>query len=403
MRWKSWLPRSSKHLSVVAGLDVSSGGCHLVILSGSPLEATRVCCSEYLEVPEAWLSLGRIVQPDLFGHWMREHLAQGAYDIGALCMGIDDAAISVHEVELAVGLSDQDVAFQLSVEIQALLPDADVCVDFQLMRPVEIPEGPLMPMLQSYQVHVAPRTLVSVMKRMAKVAGLDLTVVEGRSAAQRRMQMHRHLLSSPTVNVDMTEQYEVALGLALGAWQGGAFNFLPHRERAHDVTRRAWYLAVTAWALGGMFFAAGLSSVLSSMLDSRQSRVAEAAEVAGSLEAASQSHSQALSLHQAATEQARWLQARQSLHHHTLKWAHVLNQATQGIWVASVTQQGAQWDVQGEALTSAHAHALLAQLKVLNIWVRSPEMRQLQLLRPVENTGLPVWQFRIEAELKAVQ
>jgi len=54
-------------------------------------------------------------------------------------------------------------------------------------------------------------------------------------------------------------------------------------------------------------------------------------------------------------------------------------------------------------LASARAHDLLIQLNKLDIWGRAPEMRHLELLHSAEPTKLPVWQFRIEAELKADQ
>jgi hypothetical protein len=43
---------------------------------------------------------------------------------------------------------------------------------------------------------------------------------------------------------------------------------------------------------------------------------------------------------------------------------------------------------------------LVQQLKVLDIWAQAPELPQLQVTPVVPSTGLPVWQFRIEADLK---
>jgi len=54
--------------------------------------------------------------------------------------------------------------------------------------------------------------------------------------------------------------------------------------------------------------------------------------------------------------------------------------------------------MQGEALTPGHAQHLVQQLKALDIWVQAPELPQ--LTSAVSTTGLPVWQFRIEADLK---
>ena len=78
----------------------------------------------------------------------------------------------------------------------------------------------------------------------------------------------------------------------------------------------------------------------------------------------------------------------------------VLSQATSGVWVSGVSQQGSRWSLQGEALSSAHAQQLVQQLKALDIWTQGPELPQLQLMPTVSRVGLPVWQFRIEADLK---
>jgi hypothetical protein len=78
----------------------------------------------------------------------------------------------------------------------------------------------------------------------------------------------------------------------------------------------------------------------------------------------------------------------------------VLSQSAQGVWVVSVKQQGTRWTVQGEALSSTHAQQLVQQLKALDIWAQRPELPQLQVLPAASTTGLPVWQFRIEADLK---
>jgi hypothetical protein len=57
--------------------------------------------------------------------------------------------------------------------------------------------------------------------------------------------------------------------------------------------------------------------------------------------------------------------------------------------------------VQGEALSSDHAQQLTQQLEALGIWAQAPELVQVQVMSSVSSTGLPVWHFRIEANLKA--
>jgi hypothetical protein len=57
--------------------------------------------------------------------------------------------------------------------------------------------------------------------------------------------------------------------------------------------------------------------------------------------------------------------------------------------------------VKGEALSAAQAQHLAQQLKGLDIWAQAPELRHLELTPPQSATGLSVWHFRIEANLKA--
>jgi hypothetical protein len=52
-------------------------------------------------------------------------------------------------------------------------------------------------------------------------------------------------------------------------------------------------------------------------------------------------------------------------------------------------------------LSAAQAQHLAQQLKGLDIWAQAPELRHLELTPPQSATGLSVWHFRIEANLKA--
>ena len=115
---------------------------------------------------------------------------------------------------------------------------------------------------------------------------------------------------------------------------------------------------------------------------------------------AQKAHAQAKTLQQNSVELANWLKARQALQSQSLQWSRVLSHAAQGVWVASVKQQGTRWTVQGEALSSNHAQQLVQQLQALDIWAQAPELPQLQVMPAMSTTGLPVWQFRIEADLK---
>jgi hypothetical protein len=117
-------------------------------------------------------------------------------------------------------------------------------------------------------------------------------------------------------------------------------------------------------------------------------------------EDAQKAYAQAKVVDERRAEQLRWFKDRQHVQSQSLKWSRVLSHAAQGVWVASVKQQGTRWIVQGEALSSSHAQQLVQQLKALDIWAQAPELPQLQVMPAVSTTGLPVWQFRIEADLK---
>jgi hypothetical protein len=152
--------------------------------------------------------------------------------------------------------------------------------------------------------------------------------------------------------------------------------------------------------MGGAFLAAGFAMVMASAAESKQPHASDVVASARAFDEAQKVHARIKALHERRVEQTRWLKARQDLQSQSLQWSRVLSQATQGVWVASVKQQGTRWTVQGEALSSSHAQQLVKQLKALDIWMHAPELPQLQVMPAVSTTGLPVWQFRIEADLK---
>jgi len=204
----------------------------------------------------------------------------------------------------------------------------------------------------------------------------------------------------PQASAALALQSDEAFGLALRAWRDEGGNFLPHREATQHALRRAWLLGVAVCAMGGAFLAAGFAMVMASAADRTQPRPHEVVASARAFEEAQKIHAQTKTQQDRYAEQARWLKARQDLQSQSLQWSRVLSQATQGVWVASVKQQGTRWTVQGEALSSSHAQQLVKQLKALDIWMQAPELPQLQVMPAVSTTGLPVWQFRIEADLK---
>ena len=249
-------------------------------------------------------------------------------------------------------------------------------------------------------MQAAPRLRVEALHRVAQLAGLKALTVEPRHDAARRTQLNDALAGLPQASVALALQCDEAFGLALRAWHDEGSNFLPHREDTQHVLRRAWLLGVAVCAMGGAFLAAGFALVMASAAETKHHQLGDVVASARAFDDAQKTHAQAKAEEERRAEQARWFKVRQDLQSQSLRWSHVLSHAARGVWVSSVNQQGTRWTVQGEALSSNHAQQLVQQLKTLDIWAQAPELPQLQLTPAVSTTGLPVWQFRIEADLK---
>jgi Tfp pilus assembly protein PilN len=396
MRWTSWLPKPRNRRLCAVGLDIGPDSTSLVVLSGFLSQPDSVCCAERLELPDGLVSYGEVMQSVLLGRWLRNYLEASDYQPDGAYLGLDDACVSNHLVTIAAGLSPEDVAFQLQAEVQSLLPEyaPEVWIDYRLdAEPAQ--EGE-----QRYVVQAAPRLRVEALQRVAHFAGLKAVVVEPRCDAAHRTEVSETLSTLPQASAALALQCDEAFGLALRAWQDDGVNLLPHRDHAYDVLRRAWLLGVTVCAIGGAFLAAGFAMVMASAADSRQPQALDVSASSRALDEAQKAHAQVKVVHERNAEQARWLKVRQDVQSQSLQWSRLLSHAAQGVWVASVKQQGTRWTVQGEALSSNHAQQLVKQLKALDIWAQAPELPQLQVMPSVSSTGLPIWQFRIEADLK---
>ena len=396
MRWTSWLRRARQRRLCVVGLDLGPDACRLVVLSGTAVQAERVCCAERLQLPEGWLVNGEVMQPEPLGQWLRTYLEQGGYQPELAYLGLDSACVSQHCVTLAAGLSPADVTFQLQAEVQLMWPEsaAEVCMDYTVETDVSTAHP------QPYWVQVAPRRRVEVLQALAQHAGLPLAVVESRQDAAQRTERSKALTGLSQTSVALALQCENAFGLALRAWHDEGFNFLPHREDAEHALRRAWLLRAATCAVGGVVLAAGFVALIDLAVKAQQAPIADVAASARAFADAQTAHAKAKARQDRHAEQSRWLKAKQNLQSQSLQWSRVLSQAAQGVWVVSVKQQGTHWTVQGEALSAKHAQQLVQQLKALDIWAQAPELPQLQAMPAVSTTGWPVWQFRIEADLK---
>jgi hypothetical protein len=396
MRWTSWLQRSrSRRLSVV-GLDIGPEALSLVVLSGSPSQPDSVCCAERLNLPSGLVAHGDVLQSVALGEWLRNYLDAGDYQPSLAFIGLRSACVSNHIVTLAAGLSPDDVSFQLQAEVQSVLPEyaGEVCIDYAVdTEPAPAGE-------QAYLVQAAPRLQVEALQRVAQAAGLKAQVIEPRHDAAGRTTQSHALASLQPASLALALQCDEAFGLALRAWHDEGTNFLPYREDVQLVLRRAWLLGVAACAMGGAFLAAGFAFAMASAAETKYHHLDDAVASARAHEDAQKAYAQAKVVDERRAEQLRWFKDRQHVQSQSLKWSRVLSHAAQGVWVASVKQQGTRWIVQGEALSSSHAQQLVQQLKALDIWAQAPELPQLQVMPAVSTTGLPVWQFRIEADLK---
>lgn len=397
MRWtSSWWPRfRSQRLSVV-GLDMGPEACSLVVLSGTAQAPDTVCCAERLNLPEdLWVS-GEVRESEALGKWLQAYLVAGDYPVLAAYVGLTDACITQHMVTLTAGLSDDDVAFQLLVEVQAELPAyaADVCLDYTLDAEIG-PAGE-----QRYVVQAAPRSHIEALQRVLALAGVKVMAIEPRHEAACRTCMAPVLGDLPPASVALGLQCNEAFGLALRAWCAGGINFLPYRQEAQHVLRRAWLLGIAVCAMGGAILAAGFSVAMAWVAEHQQPTVYELRVSAHALDEAQHAYAKAKAQQDRRAAQAQWVTARQALQAQSLQWSRVLSQSAQGVWVASVQQQGTRWTVHGEALSAGHAQQLVVKLKALDVWAHAPELPQLQVAPVVPSTGLLVWQFRIEANLK---
>jgi len=198
----------------------------------------------------------------------------------------------------------------------------------------------------------------------------------------------------------MASPCDAACLAALGAWRETAVNFLWHRSAQHLLMPRIWWGRVALSAVGGVFLAVVAILVLTLWLNATQHDAADTVASAQAYEEAQQAHHHAHAAQSRGEAQMRWLQSNQNVSSQSWQWHRVLGQAAQGVWVIRVHQQGKHWTLQGETLSPDHLQRLLEQLKALDIWSQVPEMQQLHILPARSRAGLPVWQFRLEADLK---
>jgi len=391
LSWVTSFLRWRQRTRVSMGLNLGPEFASWVILSGSQSSAAYLVCAEPLALPPGLVEEGRITQPTELGLWLRQALLERSWAIDELSIGLDDAWISSHRVNMAQGLAQDDVLFQLMAEVQSVMPEgADICIDYCL-APVQGP-GPDL----AYQVQSIPSAFVREAQQLACAARLNWGALMSRAQANQ--------LAS-TSELSMATDHAVALGLALSAWTSAEFNFSPHRDMAQKAARLAWLRLASAGCIAGACLAVVLVVTLSLMTDALHAKWPpnERDSATRAHQAAKQTHDQLNSVAQRAHAQADWLSRQQGLQASTLAWHRLLGQPSPGVWVSQVKQMGAQWSVQGEALSSHHAQQWVRRWGELDIWTQPPQLPAVQLTQAFSHQGVPVWRFQVEAELKGVR
>ena len=399
-----WFYKHTLRPRRVAGLHVSADGAQLVILEGDAHAPYAVRCADKQLIPSAWIKHGVVQEVQALAHWLKQYLKVNGYVVDEWLIGLEDAQVLNYTVSLPVALSFEDVTFQLQQETRELF--VDHAKAFALDYEIDEDDATHPRDSRRYLVSACPAVCADGWLEVARAEGFHFSALEPERDALARLGQAELTGAIPAANLALALQCDVALGLALGSWSRVSYNFLPHRPLWRQALRRAWWMGLGVCALGGAILAAGFAMVMSAATDITQERVDLAGQAAEQILAqARQGYQQAQSAQKLQTLRMQWLQNRQAMQAQSLAWSEVLSQASQGIWISHIHQQGEHWLLEGEALSAAHAQRLLGSLKALDIWAKSPDLPHLQIGASAvagASTGrATVWVFRIEGELKA--
>jgi hypothetical protein len=393
---------------VVGGFDVWGDVAHLVVLTGSTHAAGRVLCAEILALPEGSVVQGQHAQPEVLGLWLKDWLSRRDIHLDGLYVAVPDAEVTRGNLSLPFDLQPDDVAFQMAAELQAT-PDAPaLCWDYReddrfppTILATPNPETTLVEDQRVYSWATVPLTHVDAWQQFALSAGLRLFAVMPRDEALTHTYNEALMAQLPPAQAALVQQHGAALGLALGAWHGSGFNFLPHRAMKQRALRRQWLQRMASGTLSGALLASGAAVWITQLATKLSEETGDIVAVEQDLKEVRNAQKQAQTALTEAQVLDQWLQGQAGVQQQTQQWSRVLAQHSQGLWVSEVKQQHAHWVLKGEALSAAQAQHLAQQLKGLDIWVQAPELRHLELAAPQSATGLSIWHFRIEADLKA--
>ena len=400
MRIPSWLTPWRQARRAVAGMAIGLDGVDWVVMTGSSSAPDGLCCAERLDVP-AWMHHhAKVLDAQALGHWLRAFLRARDHQVDGIGLSVEEAWLTYHELDLAQGLQGDDLHFQLLADLRALYPQglSELCVAYECLGAVSVDDKPATS--QRYRVAVIARERIDALEQMARHAGLQVLAIEPSAQAVRRTQDSAHLSALPVASAALGLQCEAALGVALGAWSATSLSFSPSRQQqARRVRHTLWTQMATRLGAGAL-----LGSVLAvclSFFAVWQDDGADAAATVHALDTAKQEALAAQAQWQQSHTLAHWLRTQTTLQQHTVQWSRVLSQEAHGVWVSEVQQRDGHWVVQGEALSSAHVHHLLQQLKALDIWAQAPRALRMQFTHAASARAMSTWQFRIEADLKA--
>ena len=402
---KTWLRRPS--LRAVGGFDVWGDAAHWVVLTGSVRAVERVICAESLALPDGCVVNGLLEQPQMLGLWLKDWLSERDLHLDALYVAVPDANVMRGTLRLPFNLQAEDVDFQIAAELQTDLDQPAVCWDYTeedhaLSRDPAASDPDTTAHLdqRTFAWATVPRTHVEAWQQFALAAGLRLSAVIPRDAALALAQHKTQMTQSSSGNAGLALHDDAALGLALGAWHEAGFNFLPHRTLKLQALRWRWVQRMAVSSLAGVLLAVGVGLWVSHMTSNLREKTGDLAAAELRLKQANSANKEVQTALADAQTLGQWLRGQALLQQQTLQWSRVLAQYSQGLWVSEVKQQQAHWLLKGEALSAAQAQHLVQQLKGLDIWAQTPELRHLELGEPKSAENLSVWHFRIEADLK---
>lgn len=394
-------PRRRPARLCVGGLDLQGDGAHWVVLAGSASAADGVCCAEILTLPPGCVVQSQLVQPQLLGRWFKDWLNARDLHIDALSVAVSDAEVRQGTLRLPVDLQPDDVAFQMAAELQSPSEAPAVCWDYREDHAwVDAASDTQQPAEQRYVWVTTSQAGVDAWQQFALAANLRVSAVTPRQDALALTQQSALMAQLSAAHAGLALQYDVALGLALGAWQA-PFNFLPHRTMKQHALRRRWWQRMAAGTFAGALLAVAATAWMSQMAVSLRDETGDIAAAEQRLMQQRLADKAAQATLTEARALGQWLRDQALVQQHTLQWSRVLTTHSQGLWISDIQQQQTHWLVKGEALSAAQAQHLAQQLKALDIWAQAPELRHLALTAPASPTGMSVWHFRIEADLKA--